>query len=68
MGGMGFLNPSLEADKEYQNSILATSQLSDAIYNQDREFVINEELQSGSEDLQKSKESWWKDHQGMGFA
>ena len=64
MGGMGFLNPSLEAEKEYQNSVLATSQLTDAIYNQEREFVINEEVQSGIlKDLQKSKESWWKDHQ-----
>ena len=58
MGGMGFLNPSLEAEKEYQNSILATSQLTDAIYNQDREFLINEEVQRGIlKELQKSKET-----------
>ena len=59
MGRMGFLNPSLKAEKEYQTSILATSQLTDAIYNQDREFVINEEEQSRIlKALQKSKESW----------
>ena len=64
MGGMGFLNPSLEAEKEYRNSIRATTQLTDAIYNQDREFLINEEVQCGIlKELQKSKETWWKDHQ-----
>ena len=51
---MGSLKPSGEADKEYQNSILATSQLTDAIYNS--EFEINEEVQSQiSKELQKSR-------------
>ena len=45
MGGMGFLNPSDEADQEYQNSVEATAKLTDAIYNQHPQFIVNEEEQ-----------------------
>ena len=40
---MGFLNPSEE--EEYQNSIAATTRLTDAIYNQHPQFTVNEEEQ-----------------------
>ena len=62
MGGMGFLNPSTEADKEYSNSIMATKQLTVAIYNQDLQFAIDEERQKQTmKNLKESKDQWWKD-------
>ena len=47
-----FLNPSEEADQEYQNSIVATAILIDAIYNQHPKFVVNEE------ELKIVEDSW----------
>ena len=62
MGGMGFLNPSEEADHEYQNSIAATAKLTDAIYNQHLQFTVNEEEQEKIvDDIRKRKDQRWKD-------
>ena len=63
MGGMGFLNPRAEAEKEYKNSILATSKLTEAIFNQDTQFQTDEEsLKQVSKEIAKSKEKWWVEH------
>ena len=64
MGGMGFLNPSDEADQEYQNSVEATAKLTDAIYNQHPKFVVNEEEHVKIVDgIRKRKDDRWKDLQ-----
>ena len=64
MGGMGFLNPSEEAEWEYQNSKLMTSQLSEAIFNQNRILQIDEEAQAREKaDLRKRKDARWADRQ-----
>ena len=55
MGGMGFLNPRAEAEKEYKNSILATSKLTEVIFNQDTQFQTDEEsLKQVSKEIAKS--------------
>ena len=60
---MGFLNPRAEAEKEYKNSILATSKLTEAIFNQDTQFQTDEEsLKQVSKEIAKSKEKWWVEH------
>ena len=62
MGGMGFLNPSEEADQEYQNSVAATAKLADSIYNQHPKFTVNEEEQVKIVDeIRKRKDQRWKD-------
>ena len=43
MGGLGILNPSVEADFDYANSRLATKQLGDAIFNQHHRLNIDRE-------------------------
>ena len=64
MGGMGFLNPSEEAEWEYQNSKLVTSPLSEAIFNQNRILQIDEEAQVREKaDLRKRKDAHWADRQ-----
>ena len=45
LGGLGFLIPTEEADHEYSYSILATKQLTVAIFNQEKKLHINEEEQ-----------------------
>ena len=61
MGGMGFLEPSKEADLEYRNSICATKQLTDAIYHQQESFGADKEVQEQAmKELKKMKEDRWK--------
>ena len=45
LGGLGFLDPCSVADLEYESSVSATSQLTNAIYNQQNFLVIDEEKQ-----------------------
>ena len=47
MGGLGFSNPSEDAEFEYTNSCLATEQLTKAIYTQQEHLEIDEEAQAG---------------------
>ena len=57
LGGMGFLDPSVEADIEYENSLLVTTQLADQIYDQKAHFHVDEEIQRQiMHDLRKRKE------------
>ena len=64
MGGMGFLNPSDEADWEYENSKHVTSQLTEAIYHQKSRLLIDEEAQGKvMKDLRKRKEERWTERQ-----
>ena len=44
-GGLGIQNPEKDANFEYQNSVMTTKQLTDAIYRQDN-LLIDEEEQS----------------------
>ena len=56
MGGMGFLNPSEESDFEYQSSKLITSQLTQAIFNQERVLRIDEEaLRNSKAEVREAK-------------
>ena len=56
MGGMGFLNPSEESDFEYQSSKLITSQLTQAIFNQERVLQIDEEaLRNSKAEVREAK-------------
>ena len=56
MGGIGFLNPSREANLEFENSVAATAILADAIYVYQQQFIINEESQEKIiEDIRKKK-------------
>ena len=56
LGGMGFLNPSEESDFEYQNSKLITSQLTQAIFNQERELQVDEEaLRNSKAEVREAK-------------
>ena len=45
LGGLGFQDPSAEAEFEYQNSIMATAQLTNAIYNQLSHLDVDVEYQ-----------------------
>ena len=45
MGGLGFLNPSEECTREFQNSLEMTSQIADAIFHQKHALEIDEEQQ-----------------------
>ena len=61
LGGMGFLDPSVEADIEYENSLLVTTQLAYQIYDQKAHFQVDEETQGQiMHDLRKRKEQRWK--------
>ena len=40
-GGLGIQIPHRECDFEYQNSLIMTSQLTDAIFNQNRQFRMD---------------------------
>ena len=58
---MGFLNPQDEADWEYENSLLVTAQLTEAIFQQETSLAIDEEAQSNvMNDLKRRKEERWK--------
>ncbi len=64
MGGMGFLDPSIESNWEYENSKRVTSQLTEAIYQQKSRLEIDEEAQGRvMVDLRKRKEERWKECQ-----
>ena len=45
LGGLGLQNPAEEADHEYQNSKIMTSQLTQAIFAQHRTLVIDQQLE-----------------------
>ena len=45
LGGMGFLNPTEEADYEYENSKIATAELSKAIFEQQERLVIDNDAE-----------------------
>ena len=45
-GGLGIQNPEKDANFEYNNSLMMTKQLTDAIYRQDNCLLIDEEEQS----------------------
>ena len=67
LGGMGSLDPSVEADIEYENSLLVTTQLADQIYDQKAHLQVDEETQGQiMHDLRKRKEQRWKNrHEQM---
>ena len=61
MGGMGFLNPSCEANLEFENSVAASAKLADAIYDQQQQFTVDEEAQEKiKEGIRNKKEQRWK--------
>ena len=55
LGGMGFLDPSETSDLEYESSVIATTQLTDAIFNQLSNPEIDQEAQSESMAAVKKK-------------
>ena len=59
LGGLGFLDPCSVADLEYESSVAATSQLTNAIYNQQSFLVIDEEKQTETMSRVKHKKSEW---------
>ena len=64
MGGMGILDPCGEADWEYENSLLVTDQLTDAIFCQKPSLEVDEKVQdSVMKDLRRRKEERWKERQ-----
>ena len=64
LGGMGFLDPSVEADYEYENSVLVTAQLTNAIYQQNHRLKIDDEAQERIlKELTKRKDQRWKERQ-----
>ena len=46
LGGLGFQDPSVESDFEYECSVRMTNQLASAIYNQDEQLHVDEDMQS----------------------
>ena len=46
LGGLGFLNPVIEADFDYEDSLAVTAQLTRAIYNQDSAYVEDSTVQA----------------------
>ena len=59
LGGLGFLDPCSVADLEYESSVAATSQLTNAIYNQQSFLVIDEEKQTETMSRVKHKKNEW---------
>ena len=61
-GGMGFLDPSEEADLEYNNSVRVTAQLADHIFEQKSELQIDEKMQENLlKELRSEKAQRWID-------
>ena len=61
LGGMGFIDPSKTSDLEYESSIIATSQLTEAIFNQVSHPELDQETQSEAMKIvKKKKEVWYK--------
>ena len=64
MGGMGFSNPSEEANWEFENSKLITAQLTAAIFYQETVFSVDDTVQKGAvKILRQRKETHWKELQ-----
>ena len=64
LGGLGFLDPCSVADLEYESSVSETSQLTNAIYNQQSFLVINEEKQIKTmSSVKHKKNEWYKELQ-----
>ena len=64
LGGLGFLNPCSVSDLEYECSLAATSQLTNAIYNQHSFLSIDDEAQDGiMKGVKHKKNQWYKDLQ-----
>ena len=62
LGGLGFLIPTEEADLEFSYSQIATKQLTEAIFNQERKLRINEEERENAiDEIQKMKNQRYKD-------
>ena len=56
LGGLGFLDPSLMSDIEYECSLSATQQMTEAIYSQQRSINIDkEELSDTMKSITKKK-------------
>ena len=61
MGGMGFLDPTEEAEWEYENSKMISAPVSEAIYNQLPHLDIDTEAQEAViKDLRRRKGERWK--------
>ena len=59
---MGFLDPSEEADLEYNNSVRVTAQLADHIFEQKSELQIDEKMQENLlKELRSEKAQRWID-------
>ena len=60
-GGLGFLDPSSVSSLEYECSIQATSQLTNAIYDQQKILNVNEEIQTQTmKEVKQKKDNWYK--------
>ena len=65
LGGLGFLDPSLISDIEYECSLSATLQLTEAIYSQQRSLNIDKEALSDTmKSITKKKNDMYKELQG----
>ena len=63
-GGIGFLDPSSVSELEYESSLQATSQLTDAIFQQQMTLRIDDEAQSKTIKEIKHKKYVWFQVQG----
>ena len=69
LGGMGLTDPSEEAEFELENSQLITAQLTEAIFNQEQSFEINDEVQKEAmKTVRKRKEVFHKERQQLVLA
>ena len=63
-GGIGFLDPSSVSQLEYESSLQATSQLTDAIFQQQMSLRIDDEAQSKTmKEIKHKKDVWFKELQ-----
>ena len=64
LGGLGFHDPCSMADLEYESSLAATSQLTNAIYHQQNFLDLDEEAQSKiMKGVKHKKNEWYKELQ-----
>ena len=63
-GGIGFFDPSSVSQLEYESSLQATSQLTDAIFQQQMTLRIDDEAQSKTmKEIKHRKDVWFKELQ-----
>jgi len=61
-GGLGFLDPSSVSSLEYESSVQATSQLTNAIFDQQKILKVDEEVQADTmKEVKRKKDAWYKE-------